>query len=158
MRPVLETEVAASYGDAADDPAIWVHPDDPAKSLVIGTDKQLGLYVFDLEGRAVQTLPDGSQVIERVEVTDLTEERVILTVLGPDRDEAVAAGWFGPLRDGYADRIGEVVVAMLGRSTLLDSRLLRPEVLALRGHHGSITDAETAIPLLVGQVGAGPLE
>ncbi len=59
VRPVLETEVAASYGDAADDPAIWVHPDDPAKSLVIGTDKQLGLYVFDLEGRAVQTLPDG---------------------------------------------------------------------------------------------------
>ncbi|HEX2140479.1 MAG TPA: phytase [Woeseiaceae bacterium] len=59
VRPVLETEVAASYGDAADDPAIWVHPDDPAKSLVIGTDKQLGLYVFDLEGRTVQTLPDG---------------------------------------------------------------------------------------------------
>lgn len=59
VRPVLETEIAASYGDAADDPAIWVHPEDPAKSLVIGTDKQLGLYVFDLEGRTVQTLPDG---------------------------------------------------------------------------------------------------
>lgn len=40
---------------------------------------------------------------------------------------------------------------MQGRATLLDSRLLRPEVLALVGHHGSITDAETAIPLLVGQ-------
>ncbi len=59
VRPVLETEVAASYGDAADDPAIWLHPDDPSKSLVIGTDKQLGLYVFDLQGRTVQVLPDG---------------------------------------------------------------------------------------------------
>src|SRR5690606_39134089 len=59
VRPVLETEIAASYGDAADDPAIWVHPDDPEKSLVIGTDKKLGLYVFDLEGRTLQTVPDG---------------------------------------------------------------------------------------------------
>jgi 3-phytase len=59
VRPVLETEVAASYGDAADDPAIWLHPDEPSKSLIIGTDKQLGLYVFDLQGRTVQVLPDG---------------------------------------------------------------------------------------------------
>lgn len=76
--------------------------------------------------------------------------------LGPDavvltRDEAVEAGWFGPLREGYAERVGEVVVAMLGQATVVDSRLLRPEVLALVGQHGSITDAETAIPLLVGQ-------
>ena len=75
---------------------------------------------------------------------ELGERAVVLT-----RDEAVDGGWFGPLREGYADRVGEVVVAMLGSSTLLDSTLLRPEVLALRGHHGSITDAETAIPLLV---------
>lgn len=39
-----------------DDPAIWVNPDDPAKSLVIGTDKDAdgALYVFDLEGNIVQ--------------------------------------------------------------------------------------------------------
>lgn len=59
VRPALETEQVASYGDAADDPAIWVHPDDPSLSLVIGTDKQSGLYVYDLEGRILQTLPDG---------------------------------------------------------------------------------------------------
>ena len=76
----------------------------------------------------------------------LVDRALVLT-----RDEAVAAGWFGPLREGYAERIGEVVAAMLGPCTLLDSTLLRPEVLALRGHHGSITDAETAIPLLVGR-------
>lgn len=69
VRPVLETEVAASYGDAADDPAIWVHPEDPSKSLVIGTDKQLGLYVFDLQGRTVQVLPDG-----RMNNVDLRDE------------------------------------------------------------------------------------
>lgn len=68
------------------------------------------------------------------------------------REEAAEAGWFGPVREGYAGRIGEVVVAMLGQGTVLDSRLLRPKVLRLRGHHGSITDPETAIPLLVHQV------
>ena len=27
-------------GDAADDPAIWIHPTDPEKSLLLGTDKR----------------------------------------------------------------------------------------------------------------------
>ncbi|WP_151526807.1 alkaline phosphatase family protein [Serinicoccus kebangsaanensis] len=75
---------------------------------------------------------------------ELGESAIVLT-----REEAVDAGWFGPVREGYAGRIGEVVAAMLGSATVLDSRDLRPEVLRLRGHHGSITDAETAVPLLV---------
>ena len=38
-----------------DDPAIWIHPTDRAKSLVIGTDKDTdgALYVYDLEGKIV---------------------------------------------------------------------------------------------------------
>lgn len=37
----------------SDDPAIWVHPTDPSKSLILGVDKseQGGLYVFDLNGK-----------------------------------------------------------------------------------------------------------
>lgn len=36
----------------SDDPAIWIHPEDPSKSLVYGTDKdsQGGVYAFDLNG------------------------------------------------------------------------------------------------------------
>jgi 3-phytase len=37
----------------SDDPAIWIHPDDPAQSLVIGTDKGGSLYVFDLAGTII---------------------------------------------------------------------------------------------------------
>lgn len=39
-----------------DDPAIWVNAADPAKSLVIGTDKNSdgALYVFDLTGKIIQ--------------------------------------------------------------------------------------------------------
>jgi 3-phytase len=41
-----------------DDPAIWIHPTDPAQSLVIGTDKEAdgGLYVYDLDGKIVQVV------------------------------------------------------------------------------------------------------
>lgn len=55
----VETTPAASYGDAADDPAIWANPDDPAKSLVVATDKKAGMYVYDMQGRVLQFLPDG---------------------------------------------------------------------------------------------------
>ena len=36
-----------------DDPAIWVNPQNPAKSLIVGTDKDVdgALYVFDLQGK-----------------------------------------------------------------------------------------------------------
>jgi 3-phytase len=55
----VETEPVASAHDAADDPSIWVHPTDPSRSLIIGTDKKNGLDVYDLAGKRVQTLPDG---------------------------------------------------------------------------------------------------
>jgi 3-phytase len=38
----------------ADDPAIWVHPETRARSIVIGTLKNGGLAVFDLEGTTIQ--------------------------------------------------------------------------------------------------------
>lgn len=79
---------------------------------------------------------------------ELGDEAIVLT-----RDEAVEAGWFGPLREGVAQRIGDLVVAMTSEATVLDSSLLRAEVLRLKGHHGSITDAETAVPLLVATAG-----
>ncbi|MCQ8188757.1 phytase [Streptomyces rugosispiralis] len=48
----------AAGGDAsADDPAIWRDPDDPTRSLVLGTAKVGGLRVYDLAAREVQSLP-----------------------------------------------------------------------------------------------------
>jgi 3-phytase len=43
--------------DAADDPAIWIHPTDPALSTIIGTNKQGSLEVYDLSGRRLQVVP-----------------------------------------------------------------------------------------------------
>ncbi|MCE7065008.1 phytase [Dyadobacter sp. CY326] len=50
VRPVIVTD---SVVHDTDDPAIWINPQDPSKSLIIGTDKDAdgGLYVFDLAGK-----------------------------------------------------------------------------------------------------------
>jgi 3-phytase len=51
-------ETGATAGDA-DDPAIWVNPSAPEQSLILGTDKEAGLFVFGLDGVERAFLPDG---------------------------------------------------------------------------------------------------
>ncbi len=55
---VASAETKGTTGDA-DDPAIWVDPDDPANSRILGTDKTQGLFVYGLDGTVLQFLPDG---------------------------------------------------------------------------------------------------
>jgi len=52
---VLPRVVTEKVRHDTDDPAIWVNRADPARSLVIGTDKDTdgALYAFDLQGRVV---------------------------------------------------------------------------------------------------------
>jgi 3-phytase len=59
VTPAVETAQVPDSGDAADDPAVWVHPGDPSLSTVIGTNKKGGLAVYDLAGRQLQYLADG---------------------------------------------------------------------------------------------------
>ena len=53
--PLAPRVVSERVPHDADDPAVWIHPQDPAGSLVLGTDKHSagGLYAFDLAGRIV---------------------------------------------------------------------------------------------------------
>lgn len=57
MRPSIVTE---TVGDDPDDPAIWIHPSDPARSLIVGTNKVSAphgaLVVFGLDGKIRQTV------------------------------------------------------------------------------------------------------
>jgi myo-inositol-hexaphosphate 3-phosphohydrolase len=57
----IETAPVPNIGDAADDPAIWIHPSDPSLSTIIGTDKSVGggLGVYDLSGQQLYFYPDG---------------------------------------------------------------------------------------------------
>ena len=76
------------------------------------------------------------------------------TVLGDDalvalRDDAIAAGWFGPVADHVLGMIGDLVVAARGEAGVVDSRTQTPHSLRLRGMHGSLTPGEMLVPLLV---------
>ena len=82
---VVSTEAVAHD---ADDPAIWIHPSDRSKSLIVGTDKAEGkdgaLYVFNLQGKAVQRV-DGLDRPNNVDVQQGARMR------GQMMDLAVAA-------------------------------------------------------------------
>lgn len=54
-----ETPAVETNDDAADDPAVWVNPIDASKSLILGTNKQSGIYVYGLDGSHKQFLPVG---------------------------------------------------------------------------------------------------
>lgn len=59
VRAEAETEPTPNDRDAADDPAIWVHPRDPARSVILATDKKGGLLAHDLHGRRIDYLRAG---------------------------------------------------------------------------------------------------
>ena len=63
-----ETVPVFHSGDAMDDPAVWVHPTDKSRSLVMGNDKGGGLETYDLDGSLVQRLAFGDQFWGNVDV------------------------------------------------------------------------------------------
>jgi 3-phytase len=107
VQPVVETDAVPHDGDAADDPAIWVHPTDPAQSLIIGTDKRGGLAVYDLAGKQLQYVPEGrknnvdlragfalaGQDVALVTASDRTDNHISIYRVNPEtrRLEDVAA-------------------------------------------------------------------
>ena len=103
----VETAPVPSAGDAADDPAIWVNPHDPAESRILGTDKKSGLLVYDLQGRQTQFLDRG-----RLNNVDLRQG---VMLAGRRRDIAVATNRsegsldvFEIVRDGREGQLGNV--------------------------------------------------
>lgn len=81
--PIIETKAihANSEEDAADDPAIWVNPKEPSKSLVYGSNKKGGLAVYNLKGEEVDYYPLGN--INNVDIIyDFPFRDSLITVLG----------------------------------------------------------------------------
>lgn len=83
---VVETEPVASADDAADDPAIWRNRRSPAKSLVVATDKQAGVHVYDLSGKRLSYTP-----APRLNNVDLRETKGRITVAASDRADIAQA-------------------------------------------------------------------
>ncbi|MBE2314796.1 phytase [Solirubrobacter sp. CPCC 204708] len=87
--PLFDDEAG---GDAdADDPAIWVHPTDRRGTLVVGTKKNAGLDVYDLQGRTLQSIPsdpgrfNNVDVVTGVRLDGKTRDLVVTSDRGLDQ-------------------------------------------------------------------------
>lgn len=104
-----------------------------------------GVRHVSLEARAPQLYVEaGAAADVRAAWSEVLGERAIVL----SREEAVVAGWFGAVSPQNLLRIGDVVVAMRGRFAVVDSRRARPELLALLGLHGSLSDDEVSVPVV----------
>ncbi len=63
------------------------------------------------------------------------------------REQAIDEGWFGPVDERVADRIGDVVAAANGSSAVV-ATAAEPRESALIGMHGSLASADQRVPLL----------
>ncbi len=90
LTPIVITEQTAVDSD---DPAIWINPDDPGQSLILGTDKGGSIFVFDLDGKILPEktvtgmgrmnnvdvaygFPLGDETIDIAVATDRNEEKL----------------------------------------------------------------------------------
>jgi len=85
-----ETQPTTHTGDTADDPSLWVHPNNPAASLLIGNDKRGALETYNLDGSLKQRITTGTSFWGNNDV------RQQVTVRGRTRD--VVAAYNGGLR------------------------------------------------------------
>jgi 3-phytase len=87
--------VGTAREDAADDPAIWRNPANPAASLIVGTDKKGGLYVYDLKGAQKSFL--AAPGMNNVDLVEIEHGRIL--VIASDRADLVTAHLFLALLD-----------------------------------------------------------
>ncbi len=98
------------------------------------------------ESRSLQLHVEAGAVssVEAAWRETLGERATVLT-----REQAIDAGWFGAVRTEVLPRIGDLIVNMHGGFAVVHSELMRPEVLRLLGLHGSTSEAELAVPVVV---------
>ncbi|GLZ55472.1 nucleotide pyrophosphatase/phosphodiesterase family protein [Actinomycetospora sp. NBRC 106378] len=69
------------------------------------------------------------------------------------KEEALDEQWFGPVDAALAERVPDLLVALRGSAAVIRS-VDEPVLARLPGQHGSTTDAERLVPLLLHVAGA----
>lgn len=92
----------------ADDPAFWVHPTDPDKSLIIGTIKEAGLDVYRTDGSLLQSIPiatnsryNNVDLLYGITLGGTTRDLAVITDRGTDKLHvyAINGGSSSPLTE-----------------------------------------------------------
>ena len=63
-------------------------------------------------------------------------------------EEAIVAGWFGPVQTTVRPRIGDVLIAARQDTAIFHTARTGTQPLSMIGQHGSLTEAERRVPLL----------
>ncbi len=125
VAPTAETVPVPSSGDAADDIAIWVDPQDPTASLILGTNKagsrNSGIFLYDLQGQLVGSASSGQRInnidlrygmmhegesVDVVAATNRTQKSVDLFIVDPQSRSLIEAGSI-PLGGDDLNNFGE---------------------------------------------------
>ena len=114
--PAVETPITQDDEDAqtslrgdSDDPAIWVNPVNADESIVIGTLKDGGLAVFDLQGEILQTVlpqPFGEIRYNNVDLVygfELGREKVDLAVVSDRANDTLSIFKINPTTQQLED-------------------------------------------------------
>lgn len=122
---------------------------DPDQRIDIAEQPDLarGVRLVGGEPRAVMLYTeddaDPDEVAERWQ--NILGERAVVRT----RAQAIASGMFGPVEDRVRPMIGDVLVHAAGRVTIVDSRTQTDKATRLPSVHGSLSMAESDIPLLM---------
>ncbi|ALH78889.1 phytase [Sphingopyxis macrogoltabida] len=92
--------VGTGKADAADDPAIWVDPANPARALIIATDKKAGIHIYDLAGKDIAFVEGGlvnnvdvvGNIVAASDRNDGVNAHIALFRLDPDKPSLTALG------------------------------------------------------------------
>jgi len=93
---IAETEPVVTNDDAADDPAIWINSDNTSNSLIFGTDKKSGIYVYDLNGNVLSY-----QNLGRINNIDLRVIDNELHLVSSNRSDSTLDYWILPIDGIY---------------------------------------------------------
>lgn len=115
----------------------------------VGTDAVLGDGVALVAGEPRALHLHLGPDVDATHVADRWRDTLGPAAAVVTRGEAMAGGWFGEVSEHVLPVIGDVVVAMAGRATVVDSRTQTPASLDLVGVHGSLTRHEMLVPWLV---------
>lgn len=109
------TPVGSVNADAADDPAIWRNTANPAASLILGTDKKAGLYVYGLDGKVrdfvaagalnnidLREVRPGFVLVGASDRSDLAEPKIALFRVEGATGKLTALGALAFLAAGHA--------------------------------------------------------
>jgi 3-phytase len=138
---------------SGDDPVIWVHPEDSARSLVVVTAKEGGLRIYDVDAHEVQSLratpaPRGDGVDGRYNNVDIAYD---LPLGGKPTDIAVVS-------DRYNDQLRFFAIDPRGAAASKPLReVTAPEQdFLFNPNRDAVDEEQTAYGVAVWQPASGP--